>query len=148
MFNLIYRDGAPENAGHYEVLKKNDGSGSALAVGQLVSISEGIAKKYDKSGKPYGVVAISAADGEDSVAVLRITDDMIFSATGTACAPYAPENLKGNCAELTHDGVKYNITSVDTGYAFEITGVVSCETDDYGQAGGRAVLEGRFVNLG
>ena len=91
MFNLIYRDGAPENAGHYEVIRKNKGSGSALAVGQLVSVSECVASKYDKSGKPYGVVAISAADGEDSVAVLRITDDMIFSATGTASASFAPE---------------------------------------------------------
>ena len=146
MFNLIYRDGAPENAGHYEVFRKNNGSGSALAVGQLVSVSEGIASKYE-SGKPYGVVAISAADGEDSVAVLRITDDMIFSATGTANAAFGPENLKGGCAELEHDGVKYKFVSVETGYAFEITEVVSCETDDYGQAGGRAVLKGRFVNL-
>jgi hypothetical protein len=127
MFNLIYRDGAPENTGHYEVFEKNDGSGSALAVGQLVSVTNGIASKYDASGKPYGVVAISAADGEDSVAVLRITDDMIFSASLTGSASI------GGALKPTDSGVG---TSVTSGYGFEVTEIVS---DKF--------VKGRFVNL-
>ena len=146
MFNLIYRDGAPENAGHYEGFQK-DAKATVMSVGELVSVKNGVASKY-ANGMPYGVVARASGKDEEDVAVLRITDDMIFRTTGTASAAYAPDNLKGNFAELTHDGVEYNLMSVETGYAFEITGVVSCETNDMGQAGGRAVLEGRFVNLG
>ena len=127
MFNLIYRDGAPENTGHYEVFEKNDGSGSALAVGQLVSVANGVASKY-ASGKPYGVVAISAADGEDSVAVLRITDDMIFSASLTGDASI------GGVLKHTATGVG---TTTTTGYGFEVTEVVSDK-----------LVKGRFVNLG
>lgn len=127
MFNLIYRDGAPENTGHYEVFEKNDGSGSALAVGQLVGVANGIASKYS-IGKPYGIVAISAADGEDSVAVLKITDDMIFSASLTGDASI------GGVLKHTATGVG---TTTTTGYGFEVTEVVSDK-----------LVKGRFVNLG
>ena len=126
MFNLIYRDGAPENTGHYEVFEKTDGSGSALAVGQLVSVANGIASKYTV-GKPYGVVAISAADGEDSVAVLRITDDMIFSASLTG------EASIGGALKHTDSGVS---TATTSGYGFEVTEIVS-----------EKLVKGRFVNL-
>lgn len=126
MFNLIYRDGAPENTGHYEVFEKADGSGSALAVGQLVSVANGMASKY-VSGKPYGIVAISAADSEDSVAVLRITDDMIFSASFTGEA-----NI-GGALKHTDSGVGTPTTS---GYGFEVTEIVSDK-----------LVKGRFVNL-
>ena len=146
MFNLIYRDGAPENAGHYEGFQK-DAKATVMSVGELVSVTNGIARKY-ANGKPYGVVARASGKDEEEVAVLRITDDMIFSATGTATAAIAPENLIGYCAKLTHNGVNYELISVETGYAFEITEVVSCETNDDGTVSGRAVLNGRFVNLG
>lgn len=128
MFNLIYRDGAPENTGHYEVFEKTAGSGKALAVGQLVSVANGLASKYE-SGKPYGIVAISAADGEDSVAVLRITDDMIFSATLTG----EDEPSIGGALKHSDSGVGTTTTS---GYGFEVTEIVSDK-----------LVKGRFVNL-
>lgn len=127
MFNLIYRDGAPENTGHYEVFDKATGSGKALKVGQLVSVSGNTASAYS-SGKPYGVVAIKAADGENEVTVLRITDDMIFGATLTGSATV------GGALKHTATGVG---TTTTTGYGFEVTEVVSDK-----------LVKGRFVNLG
>ena len=126
MYNLIYRDGAPENTGHYEVFEKIAGSGKALTVGQLVSVTNGIASEYE-SGKPYGVVAINAADGEDAVAVLRITDDMIFS------APLTGDASIGSTLKHTGSGVG---TTTTAGYGFEVTEVVSDK-----------LVKGRFVNL-
>lgn len=127
MFNLIYRDGAPENTGHYEVFEKATGSGKGLKAGMLVNVANGTASAY-ASGAPHGVVAIEAADGEDAVTVLRITDDMIFGASLTGSA-----SVGGSLAH-TATGVGTDATS---GYAFEVTEVVS-----------NKLVKGRFVNLG
>ena len=127
MFNLIYRDGAPENTGHYEVFGKATGSGKGLKAGTLVNVAAGTASAYT-SGAPYGVVAINAADGEDAVTVLRITDDMIFGASLTGSASV------GGALKHTATGVG---TATTTGYGFQITEVVSDK-----------LVKGRFVNLG
>lgn len=118
MFNLIYRDGAPENTGHYEKFTTEDD----LVVGQLVSVSGGAAYEY-ASGKPYGVVATSAAEGE--VTVLKITDDMIFR------APITATPAKGGTFTITVNGVGATKTSGDV---FEVTDVISSK-----------VVAGRFI---
>jgi hypothetical protein len=121
MFNLIYRDGAPENTGHYEKFT----TGADLMVGQLVSVSGGAASAYKAGDKPYGIVAASAAANED-VAVLKITDDMIFRApltTGSA-------KKQGQIA-ISVNGVGGTASG---NYAFEVTNVVSSK-----------VVEGRFI---
>ena len=137
MFNLIYRDGAPENTGHYEVFEKDAGK---LEVGKLVSVANGKASAYT-SGKPYGMVAIDAADEDDAVAVLRITDDMIFK-TGVSSDPVvhvAKGDLKGfNSSEITNDS--------HTGWAFEITEVVDPGVSTFEAHTGR-IVEGRFVAI-
>lgn len=145
MFNLIYRDGAPENTGHYEVFDKATGSGKALAVGQLVSVSGNTASAYS-SGKPYGVVAIKAADGENEVTVLRITDDMIFK---TRCAYSGDPTQHSNHERgkvLTVDDKTVTNDIASSGYGFEISEVEV--TDTLNGARVQANIKGRFVNLG
>lgn len=118
MFNLIYRDGAPENTGHYEKFT----TGADLMVGQLVSVSGGAASVYS-TGKPYGVVATSAAGGE--VVVLKITDDMIFR------APITATPTKQGTFTITANGLGAAKTSGDV---FEVTDVISSN-----------VVAGRFI---
>ena len=128
MFNLIYRDGAPENAGHYEGFQK-DAKATVMSVGELVSVTNGVASKYDASGKPYGVVARASGKDEEDVAVLRITDDMIFRITTTGTTGVS----KGDKKKVTISGIT---TGAATGVAFEITDVVS-----------KTMLDGRFVDV-
>jgi hypothetical protein len=119
MFNLIYRDGAPENTGHYEKFTTEDD----LVVGQLVSVSSGAASEYKAGEKPYGVVSTSAAGGE--VTVLKITDEMIFR------APITATPAKGGTFTITVNGVGATKTSGDV---FEVTDVISSK-----------VVAGRFI---
>ena len=128
MFNLIYRDGAPENAGHYKGFQK-DAKATVMSVGELVSVTNGVASKYDASGKPYGVVARASGKDEEDVAVLRITDDMIFRITTTGTTGVS----KGDKKKVTISGIT---TGAATGVAFEITDVVS-----------ETMLDGRFVDV-
>lgn len=128
MFNLIYRDGAPENAGHYEGFQKDD-KATVMSVGELVSVTNGVASKYDASSKPYGVVARASGKDEEDVAVLRITDDMIFRITTTDTTGVS----KGDKKKVTISGIT---TGAATGVAFEITDVVS-----------ETMLDGRFVDV-
>ena len=51
MFNLIYRDGARENAGRYETLEKASAE-TAFECGQVVELSGG--KAVATTGKAYG----------------------------------------------------------------------------------------------
>ena len=81
MFNLIYRDGAPENTGHYEGIPTD---ATDLKVGQAVHLASGKAVLADGSAKVYGVVAGDSAGGV--VKVLKVTPDMIFE-TVTTVAP-------------------------------------------------------------
>ena len=82
MFNLIYRDGARENAGRYETLEKVSRE-AAFACGQLVELSSGKATTVTTTGKVYGVVAADSPTGETEVVVLKVEHDMIFSAPTT-----------------------------------------------------------------
>ena len=84
MFNLIYRDGAPENTGHYEGIPIDPTT--TLKVGQAVHLASGKAVLANGDAKVYGVVAGDAADGV--VKVLKVTPDMIFE-TITTVAPAA-----------------------------------------------------------
>ena len=145
MFNLIYRDGAPENTGHYEVFGKATGSGKGLKAGTLVNVANGTASAYS-SGKPYGVVAINAADGEDAVTVLRITEDMIFK---TRC-DYSNDPTQHNNHRIgrvvTVDNKTVTNTIAESGCGFEITEVEVTKLA-YGDAA-ESNIKGRFVNLG
>lgn len=82
MFNLIYRDGAPENTGHYEGIPTDATTG--FKVGQAVHLVSGKAVLADGSAKVYGVVAGDSDGGV--VKVLKVTPDMIFE-TVTTVAP-------------------------------------------------------------
>lgn len=90
MFNLVYRDGAPENAGHYEGVL-TDGS-SAYNVGQSIYLdASGKAKLCGgatSANKIYGIVAENADKNDASVLVLKVEKDMIFKCpiTGTNIA--------------------------------------------------------------
>lgn len=119
MFNLIYRDGAPENTGHYEKFTTE----GDLVIGQLVSVSGGEAIEYKAGDKPYGVVSTSAAGGE--VTVLKITDDMIFR------APITGTPTKYGQVAISTNGVG---GAVSGNYAFEVTDVISSK-----------VVAGRFI---
>lgn len=139
MFNLIYRDGAPENTGHYEVFDKTKGSGTALAVGRLVSVVNGIASEY-VGGEPYGVVAISAADGDDIVAVLRITNDMIFE-VGMAKDPVKKYDVGGRYTVASTGVVEEN----EDGYFYVSEIISNGDTVGGTRYGGK--VKGRFVGL-
>ena len=87
MFNLIYRDGARENAGRYETLKKDEAS-TAFECGQAVELNadgEAIATE----GKAYGIVAADSPAGENAVVVLKVEHDMVFSVPTTTVASLA-----------------------------------------------------------
>lgn len=78
MFDLIYRDGTPINAGHYEGLKTD---GTEYKLGQAVSLENGVAKKCGgatNTKKVYGIVAEAASAADDTVLVLKVEKDMIF----------------------------------------------------------------------
>lgn len=79
MFNLVSRDGARENSGHFESLK-HDGT-SIYLVGQVVAREAGVAKLCGgatNAKKPYGIVARDENTQGKEVIVLRITDEMDF----------------------------------------------------------------------
>ena len=139
MFNLVYRDGAPENAGHYEAFKKE--KNEALYTGQLVSVTTDTAAVYE-SGTPYGVVARDARDGEDEVVVLRITKDMIFRVgTENITTTIAPNVKKGAKCIVSDEAV----TNTGDG-PFEITEIVKEGTEDESGDVKGMILEGRFAD--
>lgn len=82
MFDLIYRDGAAENVGHY-VGVLTDGS-SKYRLGQLVYLDgSGKAKLCGgatNTEKPYGIIAERFIDGTDRdfVRVLALDSDTVF----------------------------------------------------------------------
>lgn len=86
MFNLVRRDGARENSGHFEALGHN---GTAYAVGQVVALEGGkavLCGGATNAKVPYGIVARDEEKTGKEVIVMRITDEMEFSVpiTGTA----------------------------------------------------------------
>jgi hypothetical protein len=114
MFNLILRDGAPENAGHYEGIETTV---TTLKVGQAVHIASGKAVLATGASPIYGIVSEPTKNGV--VTVLKVTPDMIFKCP-TSAAPAA----KGAKVTLnsTADGVtatavasgKFGATVVET----------------------------------
>lgn len=80
MFNLIYRDGARENAGRYETLEKADAS-AKLECGTAVELSGG--KAAEATDAVYGIVAADSSEGESSVVVLKVEHDMVFAVPAT-----------------------------------------------------------------
>lgn len=78
MFNLVRRDGARENSGHFEALGHN---GSAYKVGQVVALENGkavLCGGATNAKVPYGIVAREEETTGSEVIVLRITDEMEF----------------------------------------------------------------------
>ena len=104
MFNLIYRDGAPENTGHYEGIPTD---ATNLKVGQAVHLASGKAALATGDNKIYGIVAGEAVDG--IVKVLKVAPDMIFE-TVTTVAPAA----KGTVVTLS-GGEKVTATAPASG---------------------------------
>lgn len=83
MFNLIYRDGARENAGHYETREKVN-KNQNMRCGQVVVKSTEYKLTNDVSQFPETIteaflVCADSPAGEKYVVVMRITHDMIFA---------------------------------------------------------------------
>ena len=80
MFNPIYRDGAPENTGHFEAIA-TDGS-TTYKVGQAIYLdAAGKAKLCGgatNAQKVYGIVAGDATAADSQVKVLKVEKDFIF----------------------------------------------------------------------
>lgn len=83
MFNLIYRDGAPENTGHYEAVE----TAADLKLGQAVELKSGKAVLATGDVKVYGIVTEPTHAGV--VGVLKVMPDMIFKCPVSA----APTSL-------------------------------------------------------
>lgn len=81
MFNLVRRDGARENSGHFEAIGH---SGiSTYKIGQVVALVSGKAvliSGTSNTNVPYGIVARDEEATGKEVIVLRITDEMEFEA--------------------------------------------------------------------
>ena len=142
MFNLIYRDGAPENAGHYESVK-TDGA-TEYKLGQAICLENGVAKPCGgatNASKVYGIVSEPAGAEDDVVVVLKVEGDMIFKCpvTGTAIAS-------------VHKGMKLAIGTEDYGSVISAAatlddgkiGAVVAEVLDAAKAGD--LIEVRFEN--
>ena len=111
MFNLVRRDGARENSGHFESLK-HDGTSTYL-IGQVVALEGGVAKHVGGATNakvPYGIVARDEDKSGKEVIVLRITDEMEFETPITGA----------------------NIAKVTAGF------VVAINTTDYGSVASAA----------
>lgn len=114
MFNLILRDGAPENAGHYEGVET---ANTSLKVGQAVHIANGKAVLATGDSPIYGIVAGAVAGG--IVTVLKVTPDMVFKVRTTAAPAVMGAKVTLNA---TADAVtatapasgKFGATVVDT----------------------------------
>jgi hypothetical protein len=115
MFNLVRRDGARENSGHFESLK-HDGTSTYL-IGQVVALEGGVAKHVGGATNakvPYGIVARDEDKSGKEVIVLRITDEMEFETPITGA----------------------NIAKVTAGFA------VAINTTDYGSVASAAATLG------
>ena len=88
MFNLIYRDGARENAGRYETLEKASAE-TALECGTAIKLAGGKASEAGASDAVYGIVAADSPAGEGAVVVLKVEHDMVFSVPTTTVAGLA-----------------------------------------------------------
>ncbi len=113
MFNLILRDGAPENAGHYEGIETVNAN---LKVGQAVHIASGKAVLATGDSPIYGIVSEPTKDGV--VTVLKVTPDMIFKcpSTATPAAKGTKVTLSSGADGVTATAVsgdKYGATVVE-----------------------------------
>jgi hypothetical protein len=142
MFNLIYRDGAPENAGHYECVK-TDGV-TEYKLGQAVCLDDGVAKLCGgatNAEKVYGIVTEPAGKDDENVVVLKVEKDMIFKCpiTGSAVAS-AHKGMKLAISAEDYGSVVSAASSLGDGYI----GAVVAEVLDAAKAGD--LIEVRFEN--
>lgn len=143
MFNIIYRDGAPENTGHFETVS-TDGS-SSYKVGQAVYLdSNGKAKLCGgatNANKIYGIVAKDAASTDKDVLVLKVEKDMIFK------CPITGANIAS-----AHKGFKLAIGTTDYGSVVSAASTLGTSyigatvVDEPITSGGVSMVEVRFEN--
>jgi hypothetical protein len=142
MFQLIYRDGAPENTGHYEGVDKD--TSTEFKVGQAIYLdATGKAKKIPSANanKVYGIVSEPATAADECVNVLKVTPDMIFSCPvrGTAIASL----FKGQKLAIDHTDAA-SVTSATTTLDSAKIGVTVVEKCNASVAGDR--INVRFEN--
>ena len=143
MFNLIYRDGAPENAGHYEGVV-TDGSTNYKAGQAIYLDSTGKAKPCGgatNANKVYGIVCEDTDKSAPSVLVLKVERDMIFKCpiTGTN----ASKLFKG--MRLAINTTDYgSVATAATTLGADYVGATVVETLEAANAGDR--IEVRFEN--
>lgn len=143
MFNLILRDGAPENAGYYEGVV-SDGSTNYKAGQAIYLDSTGKAKLCGgatNANKVYGIVTEDTDKSAPSVLVLKVEKDMIFKCP-----------ITGTNASKLFKGMRLAINSTDYGsvataaatLGADYVGATVVETLEAANAGDR--IEVRFEN--
>jgi hypothetical protein len=143
MFNIVYRDGAPENTGHFEICK-TDGS-SVYKVGQAVYLDTTGAVKLcggaTNANKIYGIVAGEAGANDTSVSVLKVEKDMIFKCPITGAN--AAKAVKG--MKLAINTTDYgSVVSAAASLGNDYKGATVVET--HGAEVDGAFIEVRFEN--
>lgn len=145
MFNLIYRDGAPENTGHYEGVT-TDGS-TVYKLGQAIYLdSTGKAKLCGgatNANKVYGIVSEKEANGARvaTVRVLKVEKDMIFRC-----------RITGANAAKAVKGYRLAINTTDYGSVASATATLGADyvgatvVENLGAAKDGDTVEVRFEN--
>ena len=146
MFNLIYRDGAPENTGHYESVP-TDGT-NTYALGQAIYLdTAGKAKLCGgttNSNKIYGIVAEKKVDGTkvNSVLVLKVEKEMIFKCPIKGTEANIGKAVKGYRLSISTD--YGSVAASDTTLATTYVGATVVESLDAKKDGD--FIEVRFLN--
>lgn len=143
MFDPTYRDGAPENTGHFEAVA-TDGT-TSYKVGMAIYLdATGKAKPCGgatNANKVYGVVAGDADKTDTHVKVLKVEKDIIFKCpiTGTNAA----KAVKG--MRLAINTTDYgSVASAAATLGADYIGATVVETYDAANAGD--MIEVRFEN--
>lgn len=110
MINLIYRDGAPENTGHYETVE----TVADLKLGEAVALDEGKAVLASGAADVFGIVCAPNKDDAgkktDVAVVLKVAPGMIFKAPVSG----SPAALKkGASVTIVNGGGTVSATLVD-----------------------------------
>lgn len=147
MFNLIYRDGAPENTGHYESVP-TDGT-NTYELGQAIYLdTTGKAKLCGgatNSNKIYGIVAEKKVDGTkvNSVLVLKVEKEMIFKCPIKGTDANIVKAVKGYRLAINtpdYGSVAADATTLDTTY------VGATVVESLGAESNGDFIEVRFLN--
>ena len=104
MINLIYRDGAPENTGHYEIVETD----ANLKLGEAVALNEGKAVLASEAAEVYGIVCApnkdEAGKGTNVAVVLKVAPGMIFKAPFKAPVSGSIKDLKKGASVIIVNG--------------------------------------------